>query len=72
MRMSSLLFVLCLVPPVSSAMAAKKGKSALLTEEQMIALRWRPTPTTAQLKKRGPFQGTGTVGLFPRTLSQRK
>lgn len=62
-----LTFVLYLSCDANAAIPKKK-KTTVLTHEQMVALKWRPTPTTAQSMKTGSFQGLGTVASIPSTL----
>ena len=52
----------------ANAAIHRKSRQIVLTHEQMIALKWRSTPTTAQVKKEGPFQGLGTIASIPTTL----
>lgn len=68
MRVLGFVCLLCFSFDVKAALHAKKKKPEPLTHAQMVALKWRPTPTTAQSKKNGPFQGLGTIAAIPKTL----
>ncbi len=54
------------VPSFCAKMPVPKVKP--LTYAQMVKLGWRPTPTTAQVKKKGNFVGMATVASIPQTL----
>ena len=67
MKSVLLLGLFLTVPSLCAKMPVPKVKP--LSYAQMVQLGWRPTPTTAQVKKKGNFVGHSTIGAAPQTLA---